>query len=68
MLWEQSKAAPVWVDTYLTRADPALEWARAHLVLTNAASEVSVALPVAENRYLGHVEDGLISSPLKKNK
>lgn len=37
----------------------------AHLVLTNTASEVLVAFPVTKYRYVGHVEDGFISSALK---
>lgn len=50
-------------SSHLTGAHPALEGARAHLVLANAASEVLVALPVTKNRYVGHVEDGLVSGP-----
>lgn len=55
-------------SSHLTGAHPALEGARAHLVLANAASEVLVALLVPKNRYVGHVEDGLVSGPLKKKK
>lgn len=50
-------------STHLAGAHPALEGGRAHLVLANAASEVLVALLVTENRYVGHVEDGLVSGP-----
>ena len=55
------------MDTYLTGAHSSLERARAHLILMNATSEVFVAFLVAENWYLGHVEDSLISSPLKNS-
>ncbi len=54
------------MDTYLTGAYSALERVRAHLVLTNTTSEVFVAFLVTKNWYVGHVEDSLISSPLRK--
>ena len=55
-------------DSYLAGAHPTMERVRAHLVLTNATSEVFVAFLVTQNWYVGHVEDSLISSPLKQQR
>lgn len=55
-------------DSYLAGTHPALERARAHLVLTNTTSEVFVAFLVTQNWYVGHIEDSLISSPLKQQR
>lgn len=55
------------MDTHLTGAYPTLKRACAHLILTDTTSEVFVAFLVTKNWYLGHVEDGLISSPLKNS-
>ncbi len=56
------------MDTYLTGAYPALKRACAHLILTNTTSEVFFAFLVTQDWYVGHVEDSLISSPLKNRR
>lgn len=57
-----------YADTYLARAYSSLEGVCAHLIFTNTTSEVFVALLVTNNRHVGHIEDSLITSPLKKIK
>lgn len=51
--------------TYLTGSDSTLERVCAHLVFTDATPEVVVAILVANNRHVCHIEDSLVSSPYK---
>lgn len=60
--------ARVFRGAHLAGAYPTLERVCAHLILTNSTSEILVAFLVAKNWYVGHIEDSLISRPLKKRR
>lgn len=54
-------------DTYLTGTNSRLKRVCAHLIFSNATSEVFVAFSVADNWHVCNIEDGLISRPWKNS-